>query len=149
MRHPDRAPAARRRGAESPLVRSAAAALVIRLARSAVPGVLSLGIALPAMAQWRDMLPNGASMTREDLDHQRAAAELLLDAEPPPVGRSQAWQNAQTGTHGTVTMIRASEARGAPCRTMRYAVVTRGAGQPAEVTFTLCRTADREWRIAG
>lgn len=125
------------------------ARLVTRLARCAVTCLVLVGIALPAAAQWRDMAPSGASMTREDFDHQRAAAEALLDADPPPVGRSQAWQNAQTGALGTVTMVNASELRGAPCRTLRYAVVTRGAGQPTETTFTLCRTADREWRIAG
>jgi surface antigen len=120
----------------------------MRLAQAAAAGLALLVVAPPAPAQWRDMRPEGASMTREDLDHQRASTQALLEAEPPPVGRSREWHNTETGAHGTVTMLRAFENRGAPCRAMRYAVMTRGRGQPVETTFTLCRTADGEWKIA-
>jgi hypothetical protein len=96
-----------------------------------------LAIAGTASAQFRYLSPDGPRMTREDLDHQRAAAQSLLDKEPPPVGASASWSNPKSGARGR-----------SPCRRMRYEVSTRGAAGPADMTFTVCRMPDGAWKIA-
>ena len=103
----------------------------------------------PASARWRDLFPDGFSATREDLDRQRAAARSLLRTDPPPVGRSEAWSNPKSGARGTVTMLGASQLQGLPCREMRYTIETPRAVRPVDVTFTVCRTADGAWKVAG
>ena len=108
-----------------------------------------LAVAGTASAQWRYLSPDGPRMTREDLDRQRAAAQSLLDKEPPPVGASASWSNPKSGARGRVTMVNARDARGrSPCRRMRYEVSTRGAAGPADMTFTVCRMPDGAWKTA-
>ena len=108
-----------------------------------------LAVAGTASAQFRYLSPDGPRMTREDLDRQRAAAQSLLDKEPPPVGASASWSNPQSGARGRVTMVNARDARGrSPCRRMRYEVSTRGAAGPADMTFTVCRMPDGAWKTA-
>jgi surface antigen len=108
-----------------------------------------LAVAGTASAQFRYLSPDGPRMTREDLDRQRAAAQSLLDKEPPPVGASASWSNPKSGARGRVTMVNARDARGrSPCRRMRYEVSTRGAAGPADMTFTVCRMPDGAWKIA-
>ena len=108
-----------------------------------------LAVAGTASAQWA-LLPNGRRMTREDLDRQRAAAQSLLDKEPPPVGASASWSNPKSGARGRVTMVNARDARGrSPCRRMRYEVsMDDGAAGPADMTFTVCRMPDGAWKTA-
>ena len=108
-----------------------------------------LVLAGAASAQWRHLFPDGFTMTREDLDRQRAAARSLLDKEPPPVGASASWSNPKSGARGRVTMVDAREARGrSPCRRMRYEVSTRGATGPVDIGFTVCRMPDGAWKAA-
>jgi surface antigen len=108
-----------------------------------------LAVAGTASAQFRYLSPDGPRMTREDLDRQRAAAQSLLDKEPPPVGASASWSNPQSGARGRVTMVNARDARGrSPCRRMRYEVSRGGAAGPADMTFTVCRMPDGAWKTA-
>ena len=108
-----------------------------------------LVVADTASAQFRYLSPDGPRMTREDLDRQGAAAQSLLDKEPPPVGASASWSNPKSGARGRVTMVNARDARGrSPCRRMRYEVSTRGAAGPADMTFTVCRMPDGAWKTA-
>ena len=108
-----------------------------------------LAIAGTASAQFRYLSPDSPRMTREDLDRQRAAAQSLLDKEPPPVGASASWSNPKSGARGRVTMVNARDARGrSPCRRMRYEVSMRGAAGPADMTFTVCRMPDGAWKTA-
>ena len=108
-----------------------------------------LAVAGTASAQFRYLPADGSRMTREDLDRQRAAAQPLLDKEPPPVGASASWSNPKSGARGRVTMVNARDARGrSPCRRMRYEVSTRGAAGPADMSFTVCRMPDGAWKTA-
>ena len=109
-----------------------------------------LAVAGTASAQWA-LNPGGPPrMTKEDFDRQRAAAQSLLDKEPPPVGASASWSNPKSGARGRVTMVDARDARGrSPCRRMRYEVSTRGAAGPADMAFTVCRMPDGAWKTAG
>ena len=120
-----------------------------RLAFGACVVLPLLAVAGAASAQWRYLFPDGFTMTKEDRDRQRAAAQSLLEKEPPPVGASAAWSNPKSGARGRVTLINARDARGrSPCRRMRYEVSTRGSADPADMTFTICRVPDGTWKAA-
>jgi surface antigen len=120
-----------------------------RLALGACVAAPLVAITGTASAQWRNLFPEGFTMTREDLDRQRAAARSLLDKEPPPVGANTSWSNPKSGARGTVTMLDARDVRGrSPCRRMRYEVSTRRATEPVEIDFTACRMPDGKWKAA-
>ena len=111
--------------------------------------VLLLAVASSASAQWRYLFPEGFTMTKEDLNRQRAAAQSLLGKEPPPVGENAPWSNPKTGTRGTVTMVDARDARGrSPCRRLRYEVSTDRVKEPVNIDFTVCRAPDGKWKAA-
>ncbi|WP_161600848.1 RT0821/Lpp0805 family surface protein [Teichococcus oryzae] len=124
--------------------------LSIRRMRCGVLALLfGLTAAMPAFGQWRDVRPYDNPMTQTDIDLQRESARSLLEAEPAPIGRSRDWQNPETGARGRVTLLRTSQRQGAPCRALRYVVVTRASANPVEMTFTLCRVGDDDWKIVG
>ncbi len=106
-----------------------------------------LATASSASAQWRYLFPEGFSMTKEDLNLQRTAAQFLLGKEPPPVGENASWSNPKTGARGTVTMVDARDARGrSPCRRIRYEVSTNRVKEPVNIDFTVCRAPDGKWK---
>ena len=108
-----------------------------------------LTVASTASAQWRYLFPEGFTMTKDDLDRQRAAAQSLLGKEPPPVGENASWSNPKTSTRGTVTMVDARDARGrSPCRRIRYEVSTDRVKEPVNIDFTVCRAPDGKWKAA-
>jgi len=95
------------------------------------------------------LFPEGFTMTKDDLDRQRAAAQSLLGKEPPPVGENASWSNPKTGARGTVTMVDARDVRGrSPCRRIRYEVSTHRVKKPVDIDFTVCRAPDGKWKAA-
>src|SRR4051794_35106599 len=48
----------------------------------------------------------GPTLTREDLDAGRAAAQKLLESDQPSVGQAESWTGPTTGNHGTLTIRR-------------------------------------------
>jgi surface antigen len=122
----------------------------IRRMRFGLPSLLiGLAAAMPAFGQWRDVRPYDNPMTRADIDLQREAARSLLEMEPAPIGQRRDWQNPETGARGRVTLLSASQRRGAPCRALRYVVMTQASANPVEMTFTLCRIGNDDWKIVG
>ena len=80
--------------------------------------------------------------------------QLLFDslarlnaAEPSKVGNSESWNNPQTNSSGTSTILRVFHSSGMACHLVRSQVVV--AGRPSRVNYRLtwCRTASGEWKI--
>ncbi|WP_160936678.1 RT0821/Lpp0805 family surface protein [Teichococcus coralli] len=106
-----------------------------------------LASAAPSQAQWRFLAPeSGQSLTREDLDLQRAAAQSLLAMNPPAPGASKSWENSQSGARGEVSMLRAFEQGGMPCRDLKYFLANSGSTNSTEMVLKLCLTKAGEWK---
>ena len=70
----------------------------------------------------------------------------LNAAEPSQVGRSEAWSNPQTKSHGTSTILRVFHSGDMTCHLVRHHIV---AGRPParDYRLTWCRTSAGEWKI--
>ena len=78
----------------------------------------------------------------EDMALMRENANKVLDS--PDANSKQSWSNARTGASG-MAQVRGqfTAANGTPCKRLR--VVNRVKGLESDATYTVCRSADRDW----
>jgi surface antigen len=86
----------------------------------------------------------GKSLDRAD---RQAMSQATQQAQTAPIGESIAWNNPESGHHGTVTPVRdgRSESSGAYCREYKQTVVIDGRSE--EAYGTACQQPDGTWRI--
>jgi surface antigen len=70
----------------------------------------------------------------------------LNAAEPSQVGRSEAWSNPQTKSHGTSTILKLLHSGGMACHLVRHHIVT-ARRSARDYRLTWCRTSTGEWKI--
>jgi surface antigen len=70
----------------------------------------------------------------------------LNAAEPSQVGRSEAWSNPQTKSHGTSTILKIFHSGGMACHLVRHHIVT-ARRSARDYRLTWCRTSTGEWKI--
>ena len=80
--------------------------------------------------------------------------QLLFDsvarlnaAEPSKVGNSESWNNPQTNTSGTSTIVRVFRSGGMECHLVRHHIVVAGRQPGQNYRLTWCRTSSGEWKI--
>lgn len=61
---------------------------------------------------------------------------------------SEGWSNPQTGTSGTVTLVRGFHRSGMECHEMRYSFNFVRPTRHQNYTLDWCRTPAGEWRIS-
>ncbi len=61
-------------------------------------------------------------------------------------GETSGWSNPKTGASGTATPLRTFTQKGMKCRETQY--TNHAGGFNGDSTFTLCRVASGEWKIA-
>ncbi|MFC3127440.1 RT0821/Lpp0805 family surface protein [Pseudoroseomonas globiformis] len=109
--------------------------------------LLAAGLTLPSLpAQWRAAGPATVRLSPGDLRAVGEAANSLLAQEPPALGQSARWSNAETGRNGAITLLDASVWRNMPCRRMRFEVTA--AADLHHYELRLCRIANGQWKIA-
>ena len=86
-------------------------------------------------------------LEESDLALLKAAAEKLYLTDNAEAGAVEAWNNPETGNHGTVTLIRKHEYKGMPCRELQHDIDLKRAANPHRFTLDRCRTDDGEWKI--
>jgi surface antigen len=112
---------------------------------------LAVLLLLTAMAQ-AQVIPFqgnlGPGLSPDDNRLLFESAARLNAVEPSQVGRSEAWSNPQTKSHGTSTILRVFHSGGTTCHLVRHQIV---AGRPParDYRLTWCRTSDGEWKIKG
>ncbi len=83
-----------------------------------------------------------ADLNREDIEIiQRTSRHEMDDAQ---VGDVRAWQNPNTGSSGTISVMGEFEEQGYSCRDLQHRITTRGRA-PRTVTTVLCRQDDGTW----
>jgi hypothetical protein len=90
----------------------------------------------------------GPTLTREDLDAGRAAAQKLLDSDQASVGLTESWAGPTTGNQGTLTIRRVFERARMPCRSVSSEVLYGRTQTRRSYTLTACRTASGAWKLA-
>lgn len=90
----------------------------------------------------------GPTLTRDDFEAGRAAAEKLLDSDPAAVGHAESWTGPTTGNQGTLTIRRVFERAGMPCRSVASEVLYRRTQTRRSYTLAACRTANGAWKLA-
>jgi hypothetical protein len=81
-------------------------------------------------------------------DHQKLFESVarLNAAEPSKVGQSDSWNNPETKSSGTSTILRVFHSRGMACHLVRHQIVA-GRPPPRDYRLTWCRTSTGEWKI--
>ena len=105
-------------------------------------------ILLPPTAQAQvNPFRGGPGLSPEDNQLLFESIARLNAAEPARVGRSEAWNNPQTNTSGTSTILRVFHSGGMTCHLVRHHIEV--SGQPPSVNYRLtwCRTPSGEWKI--
>jgi surface antigen len=113
-------------------------------------GVLGACLLLSAAAQGQ-VIPFGGNfgpgLSPEDNRLMVESIARLNAAEPSRVGLSESWNNPQTRTSGTSTILRVFHSRGMACHQVRHQIVAVGQARPRDYRLTWCRTPDGEWKI--
>jgi surface antigen len=90
---------------------------------------------------------NGPGLSPEDNQMLVESIARLNAAEPSRVGLSESWNNPQTRTSGTSTILRVFHSRGMVCHLVRHQIVAAGRARPRDYRLTWCRTPTGEWKI--
>ena len=101
-----------------------------------------------ARAQHNPFYDSELALTDQDLQPLEAAAAKLFNMDQPKIGSVETWNNPATGVRGTVTLTRAEQRNGLPCRTLRYVILNPRLARPTDVALNWCRTEAGEWKIA-
>ena len=89
----------------------------------------------------------GPGLSPEDNRMLVESIARLNAAEPSRVGLSESWDNPQTRTSGTSTILREFHSRGMACHLVRHQIVAAGQARPRDYRLTWCRTPAGEWKI--
>lgn len=88
----------------------------------------------------------GPVLTKADLEQGIQAADKLLKADEAKVGASETWTGPTSGNSGTLTVQKAFERKGSPCRSLR-SVVDYKNGTKRTWTLNVCRVANGDWKL--
>ena len=121
-----------------------------RRLRHCMSAALILCVLLPAAAPAQINPFRGSrspGLSAEDNQLLFDSIERLNSAEPAKVGRSEAWNNPQTKTSGTSTILRVFHSGGMACHLVRNHIVVAGQPPGRDYRLTWCRTPSGEWKI--
>jgi surface antigen len=119
----------------------------MNLCRSAALAVaLILAAAAPAVAQ---VNPFGDSLDleAEDIEMMKAAAAQLFTDDSARLGDTRTWSNPASGNAGSVSLVKAFEHQGLPCKRVQHAVKQKGRADNVIYQFARCRTSDGTWKL--
>ena len=89
----------------------------------------------------------GPGLSPEDNQLLFESVARLNAVEPSQVGSSEAWNNPQTNSSGTSTILRVFHSGGMACHLVRHQVVVAGRQPGHNYRLTWCRTSSGEWKI--
>ncbi|MBV8095017.1 MAG: hypothetical protein JO110_17670 [Acetobacteraceae bacterium] len=91
----------------------------------------------------------GPGLSPEDNQLLFESVARLNAAEPSQVGISETWDNPQTNSSGTSTILRVFHSGGMVCHLVRHHIVVAGRQPGHNYRLTWCRTSSGEWKIKG
>jgi surface antigen len=110
--------------------------------------VACLLLSSAAQAQINPFRGSGSrGLSPEDNQLLFESVAQLNAAEPGQVGRSEAWNNPQTKSSGTSTILRVFHSGGMACHLVKHRVLVGGRTPARDFRLTWCRTPAGEWKI--
>jgi surface antigen len=110
---------------------------------------LAVCILLPGAAQ-AQVIPFsgnfGQGLAPSDNQKLFESVARLNAVEPSKVGQSDTWNNPETKSSGTSTILRMFRSGGMACHLVRHQIVA-GRPPPRDYRLTWCRTSNGEWKI--
>ncbi|HVJ55954.1 MAG TPA: RT0821/Lpp0805 family surface protein [Aliidongia sp.] len=85
--------------------------------------------------------------TRSDFAMMKDIGLRLYRRDDAVKGASEAWQNSQSGHHGTISVLDIFERSGVPCRKVRYQTVF-DVTTSTDYVLNWCRTTEGEWKVS-
>lgn len=82
----------------------------------------------------------------DEADQLVAGQAAQQSFEYAPMGQAMAWQNPNTGNHGTITPTHTTQQGAMVCRQFTQTIYVEGQSQSS--VGTACRNPDGTWRIA-
>ena len=73
----------------------------------------------------------------------------LNATEPSKVGQSDSWNNPETRSSGSSTILRVFRSGGMACHLVRHHIVVPGQPLARDYRLTWCRTPSGQWKIKG
>lgn len=89
----------------------------------------------------------GVFVARRLLDDDKEPRAAALADVVEGKSQSRDWSSGETGSSGTISLVGNTTSNGQPCRVIEETYNLRGEA-PVTEQFTLCQTADGEWRSA-
>ena len=90
---------------------------------------------------------SGRGLSSEDNQLLFGSIARLNAAEPSKVGSSESWNNPQTKSAGTSTILRVFNSGGMACHLVRHHIVVDGQAPGHNYRLTWCRTPTGDWKI--
>jgi surface antigen len=90
----------------------------------------------------------GPGLSPEDNRLAFESVARLNEAEPSLVGRSETWDNPQTKSHGSSTILKIFHSGSMECHLVRHRIIAVRP-PPRNYSLTWCRTPSGEWKIKG
>ena len=121
--------------------------------RSWSPHCFSAALAisvLPTAAAQAQVIPFsgnfGQGLAPSDNQMLFESVARLNAVEPSKVGQSDSWNNPETKSSGTSTILKVFHSGGMACHLVRHHIVA-GRPPPRDYRLTWCRTPTGEWKI--
>ena len=118
-----------------------------RRLRHCMSAALVLCILLPAAQINPFRGSRSPGLSPEDNQLLFESVVRLNAVEPSQVGSSEAWNNPQTNSSGTSTILRVFHSGGMACHLVRHHIVVVGQARARDYRLTWCRTSTGEWKI--
>ena len=105
------------------------------------------GVVTPALAQQFPPFGSrlGPGLRGDDL---KIVADVTNQLNAAGTKDSEGWSNPQTGTSGTVTLVRGFQRNGMACHEIKYRFNFVRPSRQQNYTLDWCRTPSGEWRIS-
>jgi surface antigen len=124
---------------------------VPNILRLVLVACLSMALTHPASAQLTPFYTIGAdgvSLNDADFTMLVDAANGLLRRPRLANGATASWQNAQSGSHGTISVTKTFHRESMLCHTLSYETVPMATTSQASTTvLNWCKTGDGSWKI--
>ena len=90
---------------------------------------------------------SGFELSESDIDLLKSAAQRLYLVDTVEVGAVEAWNNAETGNNGAVTLTRKHAYKGLPCRRLQHDIRIKTTADPFRFIVDRCKTSDGSWKL--